>query len=154
MKNLFKILLLIFSNCLFAQGLFTNGFWQGSAAINCVGSFGGCSATCGGGTQSYTITTSLAYGGTACPFTNGATQSCNTQACTWYCTDTLVSISYPTGMGMSGNFCSLFTYPYSYTSTTNNTNPSHNMPCCTQTGVTSCSSPNITMQTLSTSCHL
>ena len=56
--------------------------------VNCVGSwgnFGGCSAACGGGTQTqtYTLSTPAAYGGAACPATNGATraQSCNTQGC-------------------------------------------------------------------------
>jgi len=39
---------------------------------NCAGSWGSCS----GGSQTYTITTTAAYGGTACPYINGATQAC------------------------------------------------------------------------------
>ena len=56
--------------------------------VNCVGAWGewtGCSAGCGGGTRSrtYYITTPAANGGTACPKTNGQTESeaCNTTAC-------------------------------------------------------------------------
>lgn len=76
---------------------FTNGQTQsqscntGACAVNCVGawgSFGSCSATCGGGTQTqtYAITTPASGGGTACSATHGQvqSQSCNTQACaTW-----------------------------------------------------------------------
>ena len=40
--------------------------------VNCVGSWSACS----NGTQTYTITTNAANGGTACPATNGATQTC------------------------------------------------------------------------------
>ncbi len=56
--------------------------------VNCIGSWGSwgsCSTSCGGGTQTqtYTVTTPASGGGTACPSANGATnsQSCNTQAC-------------------------------------------------------------------------
>ena len=59
-----------------------------AVAVNCVGDWGtwtGCSAGCGGGTRSktYYITTPAANGGTACPKTNGQTESeaCNTTAC-------------------------------------------------------------------------
>ena len=58
--------------------------------VNCVGSWSDtsiCSVTCGGGVkqQVYTITTPASNGGTACPYSNGATRwgttSCNTSAC-------------------------------------------------------------------------
>ena len=59
-----------------------------SCPVNCIGSwgqFGDCSVGCGGGTQSevYTIARNSAYGGTACPATNGQikSQSCNTNPC-------------------------------------------------------------------------
>lgn len=58
------------------------------SAVNCVGAWGewtGCSAGCGGGTRSrtYYVSTPAAGTGTACPNTNGQTQSeaCNTTAC-------------------------------------------------------------------------
>lgn len=56
--------------------------------VNCTGAWGewtGCSAGCGGGTRSrtYYISTPAANGGTACPKTNGQSESeaCNTTAC-------------------------------------------------------------------------
>ena len=59
-----------------------------AVAVNCVGAWGewtGCSAGCGGGTRSrtYYITTPAANGGTACPKTNGQSESeaCNTTPC-------------------------------------------------------------------------
>lgn len=59
-----------------------------AAAVNCTGAWGewtGCSAGCGGGTRSrtYYISTPAANGGTACPKTNGQSESeaCNTTSC-------------------------------------------------------------------------
>lgn len=59
-----------------------------AVAVNCVGAWGawtGCSAGCGGGTRSktYYVSTPAANGGTACPKTNGQTESeaCNTTPC-------------------------------------------------------------------------
>ncbi len=57
----------------------TGTVWNGTKCapvVNCVGSWG----TCVNGTQTYTITTPASNGGTACPYTNGATQSCGTTA--------------------------------------------------------------------------
>src|SRR3989344_5028526 len=42
--------------------------------VNCVGSWSSCS----NGSQTYTVTTNAAYGGSSCPYSNGATQSCGT----------------------------------------------------------------------------
>jgi len=59
-----------------------------AVAVNCAGAWGtwtGCSAGCGGGTRSrtYYVSTPAANGGTACPKTNGQSESeaCNTTAC-------------------------------------------------------------------------
>ena len=49
--------------------------------VDCAGSWGACSVTCGGGTATYSITTNPSIGGAACPYANGATTSCNTQLC-------------------------------------------------------------------------
>lgn len=50
--------------------------------INCVGNFTGCSATCGGGTDTFIVTQPAQNGGAACQYTNNYTLACNQQACT------------------------------------------------------------------------
>lgn len=75
--------------CAFADG--TTNCTACSAApcpVNCIGSWSSptpCNASCGGGatTQTFTITTAAANGGSPCPFASGTTNStaCNTQAC-------------------------------------------------------------------------
>lgn len=52
-----------------------------SAPIHCIGTWGNCSATCGGGVQTYTVLQPADNGGNACPYPNGSTQPCNTQSC-------------------------------------------------------------------------
>lgn len=47
---------------------------------NCVGGWGSCDKKCGGGTQTFTVTTPQTGTGT-CEAKNGDTRSCNTQAC-------------------------------------------------------------------------
>ena len=49
--------------------------------------WGGCSESCGGGSQSksYSVTAAASGGGTACPSPTTMTQSCNTQACVVNC---------------------------------------------------------------------
>ena len=49
------------------------------AIVDCQGSWGSCSAACGGGTQAFTISTPAANRGVACP--NPLTRSCNEQSC-------------------------------------------------------------------------
>ncbi|RYF53294.1 MAG: hypothetical protein EOO39_40975, partial [Cytophagaceae bacterium] len=61
--------------------------------INCSGAFSGCSATCGGGTQTYIISQAAQNGGAACAFNSGQTQACNTQACTPPATPTPIPAS-------------------------------------------------------------
>ncbi|MDD5710882.1 MAG: hypothetical protein PHV43_02155, partial [Candidatus Colwellbacteria bacterium] len=51
----------------------------GVPTVDCVGSWGTCTGATScenSGTQTYTITTPASCGGTACPYSNGATQSC------------------------------------------------------------------------------
>jgi hypothetical protein len=50
-------------------------------AVNCVGAYGACSATCGAGTQAYAISIAAANGGTQCAVSNGLTQVCNVATC-------------------------------------------------------------------------
>jgi len=64
--------------------------------VNCVGSWG----TCSSGSQTYTITTPAAYGGTACPYANGATQSCGTAG---VCSSTHYNCSVGTSASNSDN---------------------------------------------------
>ena len=87
--------------------------------VNCVGSwsgFGGCSKSCGGGTQSrtYTVTTAAANGGSACPHTNGQvdTQTCNTQACPVNC------VGSWSGFGGCSKSCGTGTQSQTYSVTT------------------------------------
>ena len=49
--------------------------------INCVGSWGDCTVTCGGGTQTYAVTTAAANGGTDCQAADASTQACSVQDC-------------------------------------------------------------------------
>ena len=83
-----------------------------AVAVNCAGAWGtwtGCSAGCGGGTRSrtYYVSTPAANGGTACPKTNGQSESeaCNTTAC---CSAATTGAWYDVGAvictGSSSNF--------------------------------------------------
>lgn len=53
----------------------------GACPVNCQGSWSSCSASCGGGTRTYRITTWPSGGGASCPYNDGDTMACNTQAC-------------------------------------------------------------------------
>lgn len=68
----------IFNNNPQLSGSYTNA----TCVQNCSGSWGACSVACGGGTQKYTITVPANQWGAACPAADGATQVCNTAACT------------------------------------------------------------------------
>ena len=51
--------------------------------VNCEGSWSDCSGPCGTtGSQTYSVTTPAAYGGTACEYADGTTRSCQNEACT------------------------------------------------------------------------
>jgi hypothetical protein len=66
-------------DCPFPDGQTRNCNEQPCVAhVDCQGSWGACSVSCGGGTQNFTITTPPANGGAACP---ASPQSCNTQSC-------------------------------------------------------------------------
>jgi hypothetical protein len=49
--------------------------------VNCVGSWAGCSVTCGEGVDTFRITTPAANGGKACTENNGATKTCVQPPC-------------------------------------------------------------------------
>ena len=49
--------------------------------VDCSGSWGTCSQTCGGGIQLFSISTAASNGGASCQASNGAVQTCNTQSC-------------------------------------------------------------------------
>lgn len=90
--------------CLIFQG----GTWNSIlkkcnlTPVNCIGSFSSCSAACGGGTQTYTVTQAASAGGVACPFTTGYVQTCNTAACATNvnCVGSWGSCSVPCGGGI------------------------------------------------------
>lgn len=49
--------------------------------VDCSGAWSACSKTCGGGIQTYSVSTQAANGGLQCAAVSGATQACNQQAC-------------------------------------------------------------------------
>ncbi len=51
------------------------------APVDCSGAFGACSATCGGGVQSFQVLRPKFGTGADCSYPNGYSQACNTQAC-------------------------------------------------------------------------
>ena len=66
----------------------------------CVGGWGACSATCGGGTQTYAIITPATNGGVACTSpAPGATQACNPNPCPVNCVGGWSGCSQPCGGG-------------------------------------------------------
>lgn len=63
----------------------SGSFTHASCIQNCSGSWSTCTATCGGGTQTYSINIPANQWGAACPHADGATQACNTQPCAVNC---------------------------------------------------------------------
>jgi Tfp pilus assembly protein PilV len=70
-----------------------------SCPVSCVGQWSGCSQSCGGGTQTFSVTTPASNGGLACPFAVGAIQACNTQACPANCVGSWSACSQSCGGG-------------------------------------------------------
>jgi hypothetical protein len=62
----------------------------GALPVNCQGSWGACSASCGGGVEVFTITRPAANGGQACSASSGQTMSCNTQPCPGLCLHVMI----------------------------------------------------------------
>lgn len=65
--------------------------------VDCQGSWGSCSKTCGGGTQDFTVTTQAANNGIACPT---SPRACNEQACPVDCAGSWGSCSASCGGGI------------------------------------------------------
>lgn len=66
----------------------------------CVGAWGACSKTCGGGLQTYSVISPATNGGAACTAPSpGATQACNTQACPVNCVGSFGACSQACGGG-------------------------------------------------------
>lgn len=66
----------------------------------CVGAWGPCSASCGGGTRTYSVVSPATNGGAACTTPlPGSTQSCNTQACPQNCVGSWSACSQSCGGG-------------------------------------------------------
>jgi hypothetical protein len=82
------------------SGSYTNG----SCVQNCYGEWSSCSASCGGGTEIFNVTTAAANGGNACPAPTSRT--CNTTACvpTGSCT-TMHPIGWSGGTGFNSVYC-------------------------------------------------
>ena len=68
-------------------------------SIDCIGTWGSCSATCGGGKRTYTITTQKTGDGKDCEFANETSQDCNTQICPVDCIGSWGSCSVNCGGG-------------------------------------------------------
>ncbi|MBY0451870.1 MAG: hypothetical protein K2P92_02465, partial [Bdellovibrionaceae bacterium] len=63
--------------------------------VDCAGTWGSCSKTCGGGSQTFAVTTQPANGGLACP----TSRACNEQACPVDCAGSWGSCSKTCGGG-------------------------------------------------------
>lgn len=59
----------------------TDCFETTKGSYDCVGDWSTCSKTCGGGTQTFSISSNEHNGGEGCAFAAGASQACNTQPC-------------------------------------------------------------------------
>lgn len=68
--------------------------------VDCVGGWGNCSKTCGGGIQTYTVIIPASNGGAACTNPSiGSTQFCNTSSCPVNCQGNFTACSQPCGGG-------------------------------------------------------
>ncbi len=89
------------------NGISSSGTAQCAAKVQpancptpCIGGWGACSATCGGGTQTYGIITPATNGGPLCTSPSpGATQACNTNPCSTNCIGSWSACSQPCGGG-------------------------------------------------------
>ncbi|MBL7543226.1 MAG: prepilin-type N-terminal cleavage/methylation domain-containing protein [Bdellovibrionaceae bacterium] len=89
------------------NGINTSGVAQCTTKVQptncptpCVGGWGSCSKTCGGGTQTYAVITPATNGGPACTSpAPGATQACNSNPCAVNCVGSWSACSEPCGGG-------------------------------------------------------
>jgi hypothetical protein len=73
------------NKCLAAAPVTSGPNSPSGGPVDCVGSWGACSTTCGTGTQIYNVTTPAANGGTACTNNQGDVRRCSGPACGQNC---------------------------------------------------------------------